>query len=150
MPRFVKIPLLLFFFALCGAAIFVTRELRTRTPAPPARELFAVVNFQLSALRAADFRTAYHRSAAIVQQKFSLPQFESMVRRDFRSMTEPAQVDFGPPHVSGAAALVEVFLTLPDGSVQPFIYSFSAERDAWKIDGVQSLGKDPRLPGLAI
>lgn len=83
MSRPLKISFLLFFWALCGAAILGTHFVQDRTSSPQAKELFSVVNHQLSAFRAADFRSAYRQAAAGVQQKFSLPQFELMIRRDF-------------------------------------------------------------------
>ncbi len=147
-----KSSLLLFFFALCGAAILATHSIRERTSPPPAKELFSVVNRQLSALRAADFGSAYRQAAAGVQQKFSLPQFELMIRRDFSSMTQAQRVEFGAVQMAGGSALVQVFLIAPDGSVRGFLYSFSAEPGGWKIDGVQPLGAQPgrRLPGLHV
>ena len=143
MSRSLKLCCLFFFFALCGVAMFATYRLRERTPAPRASELFAVVNRQLSAFRAADFPGAYRQAAAGVQQQFSLSQFELMVRRDYTSMTEPQRVEFGAVEVAGGAALLQVFLTAPDGSVRGFLYSFTAEADGWKISGVQPLGRTP-------
>jgi hypothetical protein len=150
MNRLVKTSLLLFFFALCGAALVATHFARERTPPPAAEELYSVVNRQLSAFRAADFDSAYRHAAAGVQQKFSRAQFELMIRRDFSSMTQAGHVEFGAVHIAGAVALVQVFLTTPDGAVRGFLYSFTAEADGWKIDGVQSLGVQPvgRLRGL--
>jgi len=152
MNRLAKISLLGFFFALCGAATLATHFARERTPPPATKELYSLVNRQLSAFRAADFDGAYQHAATGVQQKFSRSQFELMIRRDFSPMTEPAQVEFGAVRVAGAAALVQVFLTAPDGVVRGFLYSFTTEPDGWKIDGVQPLGAQPlrRLPGLRL
>jgi hypothetical protein len=152
MNRLVKISLLGFFFALCGASILATHFARERTPPPATRDLFSLVNHQLSDLRAADFDSAYRHAATGVQQKFSRSQFELMIRRDFSPMTEAEHVEFGAVRVAGAAALVQVFLTAPDGMVRGFLYSFTAEPDGWKIDGVQPLGPQPvrRLPGLRL
>lgn len=152
MNHLVKTSLLLFFFALCGAAIVATYRAQERTPAPAARELYSIVNRQISAFRTADFDSAYRHAAAGVQQKFSRSQFELMIRRDFSPMTEAEHVEFGPVAVAGASALVQVFLTAPDGAVRGFLYSFTAEADGWKIGGVQPLGPQPvrHLPGLHI
>ena len=152
MNRTLKVALLLFFFALCGAALLATHSVHNQTPAPPAKELFSVVNRQLSAFRAADFGSAYRHAAAGVQQKFSQPQFELMIRRDFSSMTQAQRVEFGAVRVAGASALVQVFLIAPDGAVRGFLYSFTAEPGGWKIDGVEPLGAQPerRLPGLHV
>lgn len=152
MNRLVKTALLLFFFVLCGAAMVATWRAQERTPPPATRELYSLVNRQLAAFRAADFDGAYRQAAAGVQQKFSRSQFELMIRRDFASMTEAERVEFGAVSVSGAGAMVQVFLTTPDGAVRGFLYSFSAEKGGWKIDGVQPLGRQParRLPGLRL
>jgi hypothetical protein len=152
MNRWLKASLLLFLFALCGAAILATHALSQRRPAPPARELFLIVNRQLSNLRAEDFESAYQHSASVVQQKFSQSQFELMIRRDFSSMTAAQRVEFGAVRVGGSNALLQVFLTTPDGAVRSYLYSFTCEADGWKIDGVESLGPQPlrRLPGLHV
>lgn len=152
MSRLLKTALLLFFFALCGAAVVATYRAQERTPPPAPRELYSIVNRQLSAFRTADFDSAYRQATAGVQQKFSRSQFELMIRRDFSPMTEAERVEFGAFGVEGASAMMQVFLTAPDGTVRGFLYSFTAERDGWKIDGVQPLGSQPvrRLPGLHI
>ena len=152
MNQIVKVSLLLFFFALCAVAMLATHVTRERTPSPPARELYLVVTQQLSAFRAADFGSAYQHAAAGVQQKFSLRQFELMIRRDFSPMTRAQHVEFGALRIAGATALAQVFLTAPDGTVRGFLYSFTAEAEGWKIDGVQSLGEKPvqRLHGLHV
>ena len=152
MNRLVKTSLLLFFFALCGAAIFATFRAQERTPPPVPRELYSIVNRQLAAFRTADFDSAYRHAAAGVQQKFSRAQFELMIRRDFSSMTDAEHVEFGAVSVAGGSALAQVFLRAPDGAVRGFLYSFSAELDGWKIDGVQALEPQPvrHLPGLRL
>ena len=152
MNRLVKTSLLLFFFALCGAAIFATYRTRERAPPPTPRELYSIVNRQLAAFRTADFDSAYRHAAAGVQQKFSRAQFELMIRRDFSSMTDAEHVEFGAVSVAGGSALAQVFLRAPDGAVRGFLYSFSAELDGWKIDGVQALEPQPvrHLPGLRL
>ncbi len=151
MSRRLKIGLLLFFVALCGAALLATWQMRDRGNPPQSQELFSVVNRQLSEFRAANFVSAYRHSATVVRQKFSPGQFEEMVRRDYASMTQAGNVEFGEVHVVGKTALVQVFLIAPDGAVRGFLYSFTAEADGWKIDGVQPLGIPERqLPGLHV
>ena len=152
MSLLVKTSLLLFFFALCGAAILATHQAQERTPPPAARELYSIVNRQIAAFRTADFDSAYRHAATGVQQKFSRAQFELMIRRDFSPMTEAEHVEFGAVSVAGASALVQVFLRAPDGAVRGFLYSFAPEADGWKIDGVQPLGPQPvrHLPGVRL
>ncbi len=148
----VKVFFLLFFFALCAAAVVGTHLAREHRPAPAARELYSIVNQQLSALRADDFDGAYRQAASGVQQKFSRSQFELMIRRDFAFMQKADRVEFGAVQLAGATALVQVYLTSPDGVVRGYLYSFTAESEGWKIDGVQPLGPQPvrRRPGLPI
>ena len=152
MNRFAKIVFLLFFFALCGTAIVITHLRQQRIPPPAAKELYSIVNRQLSALRADDFDSAYRNAASGVQEKFSREQFERMIRSNFSSMTEIQRVEFGAVYVAGGSALVQVFLTAPDGAMIGYLYSFTAEQGGWKINGVQPLGSHPvrRVPGLHI
>lgn len=146
MSRPLKISFLLFFFALCAVAAVVTHLHRRATPAPAARELYSIVNEQLAALRADDFDSAYRQAASGVQQKFSRDQFELMIRRDFSSMTEAQRIEFGTVRVADGLASAEVFLTAPSGARRGYLYSFTAERDGWKIDGVQPLGPQTTRP----
>ena len=148
-----KAALLLFFFSLCGAAFVVTHQLREQTPTPVPHELFAVVSEQLAALRSDDYVSAYRYSSSGVQQKFTLPQFESMVRASYNVMTRADRVEFGAARVDGSAASVQVFFISPEGSIRSFIYSFTAESRRWKINGVQEQSVHPRrgpLGGLHV
>ena len=152
MNRLVKSSFLLTFFALCGAAMIVNYRKSEHISPPPARELYSIVNNQIAAFRTADFDTAYRHAATGVHQKFSRNEFELMIRRDFSPMTQAEHVEFGAISVAGASAVVQVLLRASDGSVRGFLYSFTAEADGWKIDGVQPLGSQPlrHLPGLHI
>ena len=152
MTALVKSSLLLTFFALCGAAMVATHRNSERTPTPPARELYAIVNRQIAAFRTADFDSAYRHAATGVQKKFSRSEFEQMIRRDFSAMTQAEHVEFGAISVTGASAVVQVLLRASDGSVRGFLYSFAAEAEGWKIDGVRPLGSQPirHLPGVHI
>ena len=121
-------------------------------PVPLPRRMWAGGRFEFHRpLRVGETFTRTSRIAG-VQEKFSRSQFELMIRRDFSPMTEAEHVEFGAVRVDGAAAAVQVFLTAPDGAMRGFLYSFTAEADGWKIDGVQPLGPQPlrRLPGLRI
>jgi hypothetical protein len=94
MSRIAKASLLLFFFSLCGSAFVVTHQLRERVPPPLPRDLFAVVNDQVTALRASDYVSAYRHAATGVQQKFTLPQFERMARHSYGAL-ERQRIEFG-------------------------------------------------------
>jgi Domain of unknown function (DUF4864) len=152
MTRTIKASLLFFLLSLCGTAIFVTEHVRYQAP-PPPHELFAVVEKQLAAFRAADYSNAYRHAASGVQQKFTVPQFEAMIRRDYGDMTNAQRVEFGFVKVIGSAAVVQVFFVGEGDSARSFLYSLIAEGDSWKINGVQQMQRAPpghRLTGLHI
>ena len=154
MNAITKAGFLVFFLSLCGAAGFISHYFQPRmVPAPAPRELYSVVNNQLSAVRAEDFPRAYRDAAANVQQKFSLAQFEALIRQDYPAMTHPDRVEFGVVRAEGSAALVQVFFISDDGTARSFLYSLVAEDRAWKIDGVEQQSIIPsghHLPGLHI
>jgi hypothetical protein len=144
MPRTIKASLLFFFLSLCGVAIFVNDHVRRQLPAPAPNELFAVVEKQLAAFRTADYSSAYRHAASGVQQKFTMPQFEAMVRRDYSDMTNAQRVEFGLAKVNGRSAVVQVFFIGESGSMRMFFYSMIAEGDSWKFSGVQPMRSAPR------
>ncbi|MDQ3546503.1 MAG: DUF4864 domain-containing protein [Verrucomicrobiota bacterium] len=150
MSRWLKISVLLFFFALCGVAMVITHRHRQETPAPAPRELYSIVNRQLSDLRSDDFDSAYRRAASGVQQKFSREQFELMIRRDFSSMTQAQRIEFGTVQAAGGVAYAQVYLTTPDGARRGYLYSFTAEAGGWKIDGVQPIGPQSARRGRGL
>ena len=148
MSRIAKATLLLFFFSLCGAAFVITHRVRERAPMPAPHDLFAVVNNQLAAFRADDFRSAYRQASTGVQQKFTLPQFEAMVRREYAEMADATRVEFGSVKLlDDGSAAVQVFFAARDGSVRVFLYNLIAEEGGWKIGGVEELNRYwPRQP----
>jgi len=150
MTRTIKASLLFFFLSLCASAILVTHHLRWQTPPPAPRELFAVVEKQLAAFRIADYSSAYRQAASGVQQKFTLPQFEAIIRRDYGDMTNAQRIEFGFVKANGPAAVVQVFFCGAGGSVRSFLYSLIAEGDSWKINGVTEMHETPSDRGLHV
>lgn len=150
MTRTIKASLLFFFFSLCAAAIIVTYRVRLQVPAPAPHQLFAVVEQQLAAFRVADYSSAYRQAASGVQQKFTAPQYEAIIRRDFADMFGAQHIEFGLVKVNGSAAVVQVFFRGADGSVRSFLYSLIAEGGSWKINGVQPMRSEARPAGLHI
>ncbi len=153
MSRPAKMSLMVFLFSLCVSAALLTHRMGEPTPAPQPRDLYSVVTKQLAAFRAADFSSAYHYAASDVQQKFSPPQFERMVRSQHIEMTRNARVEFGLVKIAGATATAQVFLVRDDGSARALLYSFVAEDGAWKINGVEAtsaLQRRTQLAGLHV
>ena len=137
MSQVAKASLLLFFLSLCGAATLVTHHVREHREPPVPRELFTVVNAQLAAFRAEDFTSAYRNAATGVQQKFTLPQFESMVRRNYSQITHARRVEFGSVKVQGSSATVQVYFFDEHGGMRVFLYSLISEGRSWKVGGVE-------------
>ena len=105
MNALAKTGFLVFFLSLCATAGFLSHHFRQRmVPAPAPRELYSIVNNQLSAFRADDFPRAYQHAAANVHQKFSLTQFETLIRQDYAAMTHADRVEFGMVEVRGSTA----------------------------------------------
>jgi hypothetical protein len=148
--RTIKASLLFFFLSLCASAIVVTHHVRLRVRPPAPHELFSVVAQQLVAFRAADYSSAYRQAASEVQQKFTMPQFEAMVRRDYREMTSAQRIEFGFVKVTGSAAVVQVFFRGAGGSARSVLYSLIVEGDSWKVSGVKEMSEAPAGRGLHI
>lgn len=144
MTPLAKGSLLTLFLSLCGAAVVITHHARTNPPTPAPHALFAVVNDQLTAMRADDYASAYRHAANGMQQKFTLPQFEQMLRQNYAHLAEAHRVEFGSVQVSGSTAMVQVFFFTRHGSARAFVYSLTAEGQAWKISGVEEIGQSPR------
>jgi Domain of unknown function (DUF4864) len=147
MTHVAKSLVLLFLFSLC-VAIIVTHNVRRAMPAPAPHELYSIVNSQLAALRASDFSRAYWNASSDVQQRFSLPQFERMVRSNYAAMTQTQRVEFGLVQVQGPSALVQVFFFASDGTAQAFLYNLVAEDGGWKIEGIERM--EVPQPGQSI
>jgi hypothetical protein len=133
--------------------MLVTHHAPAKAPAPAPHDLFSVVNSQLVAFRSSDFRRAYGNAAAAVQQKFTLQQFELMIRHNYPDMTRLHRIEFGFVKVDGATALVQVFFFAADGSVRPYLYSLVAEDSGWKVESVEPMRAPPpghRLGGLHV
>lgn len=146
-----KVSLLAFFLALCGSAMVTSHLLARRMQAPAPRELYAVVNSQLAAFRAADYPGAYARAGVLVRQKFTLAQFEDMIRHQYGTMTNARRVEFGTMQMGRRSAALQVYFFDENDFVQPYIYTLVAEAGGWKIEGVRELRSFPsgrRLAGL--
>lgn len=153
MNRTVKASLLLFLLTLCGSSFFIAHKLRTRTSPPAPRDLFAVVNQQLIAFRASDFQGAYHYAAAGVQKKFTLSEFEKMVRRNYPEMARAERVEFGFVEARAGGAVVQALFFDADGSARSFVYSLVSEDGRWRIAGVEEIARhrsNQRLAGTHV
>src|SRR5688500_15374156 len=150
MTRVIKASLLFFFFSLCASAVIVTYQMRLHIPPPAPHELFAAVEKQFSAFRVADYSSAYRQAASGVQQKFTVPQYEAMIRREYGDMSGARRIEFGFVKMNGASAVVQVYFRGVNGYSRSFLYHLVAEGDSWKINGVQPMQIGDRPVGLHI
>jgi hypothetical protein len=148
MTRTIKASLLFSIFALCAAAIIFTQRARQHVSPPAPHQLFAIVEQHLSAFRSADYSSAYRQASSDVQQKFTPPQYEAMIRRDYAEVGAAQRIEFGFVKVNGSAAMVQVFFRDPSGSSRCLLYSLIAEDGLWKINGVQPI--QPTTRGLHV
>ena len=139
MSQTTKSAVLFCFLLVCGAGFVLTQKVREHLPAPAPHELFAIVNQQLAAFRSADIQSAYRQAATGVQQRFTLPQFEKMVRQKYPAVGHVRRVEYGLVRVQGGSAVVQVFFIDGEGAVRCFLYSLTHEDGGWKIDGVDEL-----------
>lgn len=144
----IKASLLFFLFSLCATAIVVTHRVRSQAPPPAPGQLFAVVEKQLAAFRAADYSSAYRQAASGVQQKFTAPQYEAMIRREYGDLSGAPRIEFGFVKMNGSAAILQVFFHGANGSVRSLLFSLIAEGDSWKINGVQPMPGAPARHSL--
>ncbi len=150
MRHSIKAAVLLFMFLICGAGFVITQRVREQVTAPAPRELFAIVNQQLTAFRTADFQAAYQQAATGVQQRFTVVQFEKMVRQRYPDVVRGSRVEFGQVKVRGSNAIVQVFIVHANGATRSFLYSLTHEENAWRIDDVEELRRGwpgPELSG---
>ena len=148
MPQTIKASLLFGIFALCAAAMVFTQRARQQVPPPAPHQLFAVVEQHLSAFRAADYSSIYRQASSGVQQKFTPPQYEAMIRRDYAEVARAERIEFGFVKASGSSAIVQVFFRDSSGANHCFLYSLIAEDGLWKINGVEPM--QPTARGLHV
>ena len=139
MAYLTKAAVLLLTIAVCVLGFLVTKKLREQTPSPAPRDLFAIVNQQLTAVRSADFESAYHFAAAGVQQRFTRSEFEKMVRAEYPEMMRGSRVEYGEATIAGQSASVQVYVFGASDSVRVFVYHLAREADAWKVDTVEEV-----------
>ena len=101
------------------------------------KELTAVVDAQLAALRADDYAKAYTFAADGIKEVYGAKDFETMVRSAYPVIAKSTGADYGAAFDHGDDALVNVRVVNSDDkrSVQ-YRYLLHKENGAWKIAGV--------------
>ena len=108
------------------------------------KELARVIEGQLAAFRADDYRQAYTFAAAGIKTMFGPEQFETMVKMAYPVIAHSASAEYGLTLDSGEEAVVNVRIVgASDGQVVDYLYTLGKEDGAWKITGVSELKREP-------
>lgn len=132
--RRTKIGIVAVTFAVCGAALLMRPSPR-RAPEPKPQALYDVVMEQLTALRAADYSSAYRHVSLSMQERFNLDDFADRVRTEHPEIARFERVEFGAITVQGRYAMMPAYFFLPSGAIALVHYTFVREDGTWKIDG---------------
>ena len=108
------------------------------------KELVAVVDLQLAAFRAGDFKRAYTFAAEPLRLQFTLKEFTVMITRSYPFIAHNERAETGLPMDDGANATMSVRVFGPGGKSADFRYTLVRETDGWRISGV--LPEKPREP----
>jgi len=148
-----KFGLVLFFFAVCAASVFVTRYFQIRADQVRPAELYSVVYRQVNAVREDNYSKAYEEASGTFQRKFNLAQFIRVVQSDYGVISKAVRVEFGQTQARGGYAFMRVYFLDRSGNVIPCVYTLVNEGETWKIDNARIFPRWPagsRIAGVRI
>ena len=137
MNRKSRIGVVLFCFALCGAAAIIQRTFELRRMNVRPVELYETVYKQVTAFREADFSRAYQQVSSGFQERFNVEAFAHLVKTEYPPIVHAERIEFGNVRCDGNRAVVQAYFFLPDGEVVPCVYSLVHEENSWKIDAAR-------------
>jgi len=133
-------------FVLLGAVAGLAAEPELRlSPKKIREEVRAVVEEQLAAFRAGDFKHAYALASAGIKAQFDERLFAALIRRGYPALLRAGEADLGVVRdQDGEEAQLTVAVT--DRQKRAIVYRFSLvkEADGWRINGVVLEQKPPR------
>jgi hypothetical protein len=135
----------LVFFLITPTA---TQPLR-RSSAEVRQQIVEVVEGQFRAFRDGDYARAYSFAATGLQQQFTVPAFERMVKDNYPIIAYWRAVSFGPVEDNGRVAVMELTVQGRGGRTRVFRYQFVREPDGWRINGVVEVRVSPESHGQA-
>ncbi len=108
-------------------------------------EIEANIAAQIQAFKADDFATAFTFASPNIQRLFGNPDnFGAMVRNGYPMVWRPSDVRFLELREVAGALWQKVMITDGDGAVHILDYQMIQQKNGWKINGVQLLGRaDP-------
>ncbi|HUR57539.1 MAG TPA: DUF4864 domain-containing protein [Opitutaceae bacterium] len=121
--------------ALVGAPLRgAGTELRA-SKAEVRKEVIAVIEAQLAALRAGDATRAYNLAAAPLRAQTPLRAFVAIVQTNYPEIWTSTRAEYGIVRDDGTRATVLVHVYSKDGDA-PFDYVLLKERAGWRIGSV--------------
>ena len=95
-----------------------------------------VIDLQLSAFRAGDYRGAYFYADSTLQHQFGPAAFEQMVRESYPAIAASRLSNFGVILDNGGTAIVMVSIAGKSGTPVHYQYILRREKGHWRVSGV--------------
>jgi hypothetical protein len=102
-------------------------------------EVRAVIEAQLAAFRAGDYRKAHSFAASEMQQALGVFEFEAMVRTGYPAIAQSRSAAFGLALDAGDEAVITVRVQGPENDSIAYQYHLRKEASGWRIAGVTEL-----------
>lgn len=108
-------------------------------------EVRAVVEAQLKAFQNGDYGAAYEFASAGLQQKFTVPLFERLIRRGYPALPRHTRAELGIGREAGKDR-VAIVVSVYDGRGRQtdYLYLLVGQSDGWRIEGVEAVPVPPR------
>lgn len=103
-------------------------------------EVRAVVEAQLKAFQDGDYGAAYEFASAGLQQKFTVPLFERLIRRGYPALPRHARAELGIGREAGKDR-VAIVVSVYDGRGRQtdYLYLLVRQSGGWRIEGVEAV-----------
>jgi hypothetical protein len=102
-------------------------------------EVTAVIEAQLAAFRAGDYRKAHSFAVAEMQQALGVPEFEAMVRGGYPAIAHSRGAAFGLALDAGDEAVITVRVQGAENNSIAYQYHLRKEAAGWRIAAVTEL-----------
>jgi len=112
-----------------------------------------VISAQFEACRSDDFGKAYDQASSDVQERFTLIQYVSKIRTEYRRISQLQTLQFGSTSLDYHRAMVEVYFLGIEGQVTPALFTMIQESGIWRIENFEVFETwpvDRRLAGYKV
>lgn len=140
-------------FAACLVFFLITpngSQPLKRSGVQVRREVLAVIEGQFHAFREGDYARAWSFAAPAIQEQYSVPAFERLVRDGYPIIAYWRAVSFGEVQDNGREAVVLVSVRGRSGRTRFFQYLLLNESGRWRINGVVEVDVSPSAQGQMV